>query len=61
AACELVDVDGDTFYGKGYEDVDRVPPSIDKLRALGWEPRHGLSEIFTDAIEYYVDAEPPGE
>lgn len=61
AACELVEVDGDTFYGKGYEDVDRVPPSIDKLRALGWEPRHGLSEIFTDAIEYYVDAEPPGE
>ena len=54
ASCELVEVDGETFYGEGYEDVDRVPPNIDKLRALGWEPRYGLREALKDAMEFYV-------
>ena len=58
APCELVEVDGETFYGIGYEDTDRVPPSIDKLRALGWEPRHGLRDIFRDAMLTYLEAKP---
>lgn len=58
ANCELVDVDGETFYGKGYEDVDRVPPSIEKLRALGWEPRHGAREVLGDSMAYYLGTDP---
>jgi UDP-apiose/xylose synthase len=54
-ACELVDVDGETFYGEGYEDVDRVIPNVAKLRALGWEPRHDLRETFRDAMASYLD------
>jgi UDP-apiose/xylose synthase len=57
ARREFIEVDGETFYGNGYEDVDRVPPSIDKIRALGWEPRHGLRDIFGDAMAYYLETE----
>ena len=51
---ELVEVDGETFYGAGYEDVDRILPSIDKLSALGWRPEHGLERTFRDAMLSYL-------
>ncbi len=57
AECELVEVDGETFYGKGYEDVDRVRADIGKLQALGWAPRHGLRATFEDAMRSYVDGQ----
>ena len=53
--CEVVEVSGETFYGAGYEDMDRVPPDISKLRALGWEPRMDLSTTFGDTIRYYLE------
>ncbi len=52
---EIIVIDGVEFYGKGYEDMDRVPPNVDKLTALGWAPTKGLETIFTEAIKYYVD------
>jgi nucleoside-diphosphate-sugar epimerase len=52
---EIIVIDGEDFYGKGYEDMDRVPPNVDKLMALGWKPTKGLDQIFTEAIQYYVD------
>ena len=37
---EIVDVTGEEFYGKGYEDSDRRIPDITKARTLlGWEPK----------------------
>jgi nucleoside-diphosphate-sugar epimerase len=52
---ELVDIDGSEFYGPGYEDMDRVPPAISKLQALGWSPTRDLRTTFRDAIAYYVE------
>lgn len=51
---EIIEVSGEDFYGEGYEDMNRVPPSIEKLEALGWAPKRDLRTIFTDAIRYYV-------
>jgi nucleoside-diphosphate-sugar epimerase len=52
---ELIVIDGEEFYGKGYEDMDRVPPNVDKLMGLGWKPTRNLDTIFREAIQYYVD------
>ncbi|MPZ99205.1 MAG: NAD-dependent epimerase/dehydratase family protein [Dehalococcoidia bacterium] len=52
--CEPTEVSGETFYGEGYEDMDRIPPDISKLRALGWEPTRDLNETFGDTIRYYL-------
>ena len=52
---EIIVIDGEEFYGKGYEDMDRVPPNVDKLMALGWKPTKDLDTIFREAVKYYVD------
>lgn len=52
--CEVVEVSGETFYGQGYEDMDRVPPDISKLMALGWEPKHDLRTTLESTIGYYL-------
>jgi UDP-apiose/xylose synthase len=49
---ELVEMSGTEFYGPGYEDMDRVPPDISKLAALGWKPRRDLRATFRDAIAF---------
>ncbi len=55
-ANDLVEVSGEEFYGEGYEDTNRVPPDVTKLRALGWEPRHDLRTTIGDAMRYYLGA-----
>lgn len=52
---EVIDISGEEFYGEGYEDMNRVPPSIAKLQALGWNPRHDLRSIFEDTIRHNLD------
>ncbi|KAB1140772.1 NAD-dependent epimerase/dehydratase family protein [Streptomyces luteolifulvus] len=38
-------------YGAGFEDMQRRVPDTTKLRTLtGWQPRHTLSDVLTDAI-----------
>jgi UDP-apiose/xylose synthase len=55
--CELKEVSGETFYGVGYEDSDRLPPDISKMKALGWCPRHDLMSTLRDAMGYYLAPE----
>jgi UDP-apiose/xylose synthase len=55
ATSKLVEIGGEEFYGPGYEDGDRLPPDIGRLRALGWVPRHGLRKTLRDAMQYYLD------
>jgi UDP-apiose/xylose synthase len=53
---EVVEMDGESFYGPGYEDGDRFPPSIAKLQAIGWTPTRGLDVTIRDAMAYYLEA-----
>jgi UDP-apiose/xylose synthase len=55
ATSELVEISGEEFYGPGYEDGDRLPPDIGKMRALGWIPRHDLRSTLRDAMQYYCE------
>ena len=50
----LVDVDGEAFYGTGYEDGFRAPPDVARMRSLGWTPTRGLDETLSDVMAYYV-------
>ena len=56
---EIVDVPGDVFYGKGYEDSDRRIPDITKARTLlGWEPRWTMRETLEATMSFYVNEYP---
>lgn len=57
AASPLVEISGEAFYGAGYEDADRLPPDISKVRQLGWYPRHNLERALRDAMGYYLEPE----
>jgi len=54
---QLVDISGEEFYGVGYEDHTRVPADIEKLRSLGWEPRHDLDETLRETMAWYLEQE----
>lgn len=53
---ELVEISGEDFYGEGYEDMDRVPPDVSRLKALGWEPKYDLRDILRHSVSYYLEA-----
>jgi UDP-apiose/xylose synthase len=53
---EVVCISGEEFYGEGYEDSSRLPPNVNKLRALGWAPRHDIRTTFRDAMLFYLGA-----
>jgi UDP-apiose/xylose synthase len=55
ATSAVEDMSGDEFYGIGYEDGDRLPPDVTKMRALGWEPRLDLCETLTLTIRHYLE------
>jgi UDP-apiose/xylose synthase len=57
SAChsEVRQVSGELFYGVGYEDGDRRPPDITKIRSLGWEPRHDLRSTLRETMRYYLE------
>ena len=52
---DLIDIDGEKFYGAGYEDHTRVPADISKLGALGWAPTRGLKETLRSVMGWYLD------
>lgn len=54
---EIIEISGEDFYGVGYEDMDRVPPNVEKLKALGWAPKRDLDNIFREAIAFYLEPE----
>lgn len=54
ATSAIESMDGETFYGVGYEDGDREPPDVSKMRALGWAPRYGLRETVRETMRYYL-------
>jgi nucleoside-diphosphate-sugar epimerase len=53
-ATELIEIDGEKFYGPGYEDHTRVPADIAKLARLGWAPRHDLRSTLSSVMSWYL-------
>jgi UDP-apiose/xylose synthase len=53
---KLIDISGEKFYGRGYDDCDRRLPDTKKLRKLtGWKPKHSLKSLLYYSMKYYVD------
>ncbi len=53
---EIVEVSGEEFYGRGYEDCDRRIPDVSKARdLLGWGSRHDLRSVVLETMRYFVD------
>lgn len=52
---EIVEISGEGFYGKGYEDSNRVVPDVSKLQALGWRPRYDLEQTFGATMASYLE------
>jgi nucleoside-diphosphate-sugar epimerase len=56
---DIVNVTGNDFYGKGYEDSDRRIPDITKARTLlGWEPKWNFRDLLEATMRYYVMERP---
>ncbi len=52
---KIVDVTGEQFYGKGYEDSDRRIPDNRKVRELlGWDAKYDLRQMLEMTMDYYV-------
>jgi len=51
----IEDIDGQTFYGAGYEDCDWRIPDIGKMSALGWQPQLDLRETFRRTMAWHLD------
>jgi UDP-apiose/xylose synthase len=48
-------IDGDTFYGAGYDDSDRRIPDITKARTLlGWEPKWRFRDLLEATMDYHI-------
>ena len=55
----LVRVPYDQAYEKGFEDMQRRVPSLEKIRAaIGWQPTLSLDETLDAVIAYFRDATP---
>jgi UDP-apiose/xylose synthase len=50
----VVSVDGEEYYGKGYQDSEKRIPDIKKLNAVGWAPKHDLRKTFEISMDYYI-------
>jgi UDP-glucose 4-epimerase len=59
SSSPLVKVPYDEAYEKGFEDMQRRVPSIDKVRAaIEWEPTFSLDETLDAVIAYFRQAAP---
>ena len=51
----IVATHADEYYGKGYQDVSRRRPSVEKARRLlGWRPKVGLEEAVERTLVYFL-------
>lgn len=58
SASKLTHIPYSEAYGKGFEDMDRRVPNLEKLtRYTGYAPQHDLDDIIHDVITQFRDAE----
>lgn len=55
----IIDTTADDYYGKGYQDVDRRVPSIQRATdKLGWSPHTDFATALKKTVEYYLNTRP---
>jgi len=53
---KTVDISGEEYYGKGYEDSDLRIPSMRKCREqLGWEPKTTLNQAMEMTMKVFIE------
>jgi len=56
---QIVKTTADEYYGKGYQDVERRVPSIQKItQMLGWKPTTNFDDSLKKTVEYYLSVKP---
>jgi UDP-apiose/xylose synthase len=58
---DIISVDGEEYYGKGYQDSEKRIPVIDKLTSVGWKPKYDLRSTFEISMDYYINKRMAGE
>lgn len=54
-AVSLIEVDADTYYGAGYQDVELRVPAIHRAQTqLAWQPQVGLQAGLKATLDYYL-------
>jgi nucleoside-diphosphate-sugar epimerase len=54
--AKLIESSSGTYYGKGYQDMQRRKPSITATtKALGWKPKVGVDAMLKKAVAYFVE------
>ncbi|MES2217315.1 MAG: GDP-mannose 4,6-dehydratase, partial [Pseudomonadota bacterium] len=52
---KLVDVDADSYYGSGYQDVELRVPAIGRAeKYLGWQPKVNLETGLKKTLDFYL-------
>ncbi len=52
---KLIDVEGKTYYGEGYQDVDaRVPSIANAKQHLNWQPNVDLTTSLRKTLDYHL-------
>ena len=52
---DILDMNHEDYYGKGYQDIQARRPSIEKARRLlGWEPKTDLDTALRQTLEYFL-------
>lgn len=56
---QIITTTADEYYGKGYQDVGRRVPSIEKAkRVLEWEPTTSVADALRKTVDYYISIKP---
>ena len=58
---DIISVNGEEYYGKGYQDSEKRIPVIDKLISVGWRPKYDLRRTFEISMDYYINKRIAGE
>ena len=53
---EIIGIEHEQYYGRGYQDILHRKPSIEKAhRLLGWTPKTGLDQALSDTLDFFLE------